>query len=37
MDYKKINTVLMKILERKYNIKIEPKVIKKEDINGQED
>lgn len=35
MDYEKINTILMKILERKYGILIEPKVVKKEDSNGK--
>lgn len=34
MDFEKINAVLMKILEEKYNIKINARVIKKDDLNG---
>lgn len=33
-DYKKFNEALMKILEHKYNIKINSKVVKKEETNG---
>lgn len=33
-NYNKINKAMMKILEQKYNIKINSKVIKKEDCYG---
>lgn len=36
MNYEKINKALMKVLEEKYNIKIESKVIRKEDCNDKE-
>lgn len=35
MDYEKINKAMMEVLEEKYNIKIEAKVIRKEDYNGK--
>lgn len=36
MEYEKINDVLMDILEQKYNIKIDRKVIKKDGYNGSQ-
>lgn len=33
-NYEKINKILMEILERKYNVKIIAKAIKKEDLDG---
>lgn len=36
MDYEKINKAMMEILETKFNIKINAKVIKKEETNGKE-
>lgn len=35
MDYEKINKAMMEVLEEKYNVKIESKVIRKEDCNGK--
>ncbi len=35
MDYEKIHKAMMEVLEEKYNIKIESKVIRKEDCNGK--
>ncbi len=35
MDYEKINKALMEVLEEKYNIRIESKVIRKEACNGK--
>lgn len=35
MDYEKVNKAMMEVLEEKYNIKIETKVIRKEDCNGK--
>lgn len=34
MNYEKFNKILMDILEQKYSIKIEAKVIKKEETDG---
>ena len=36
MDYEKVNKAIIELLEEKYNIKIESKVIRKEDCNGKE-
>lgn len=35
MDYEKINKALMEVIEEKYNIRIESKVIRKEACNGK--
>lgn len=35
IDYEKVNKAMMEVLEEKYNVKIESKVIRKEDCNGK--
>ena len=35
MNYEKVNKVLMMIFEKKYNVKINAKVIKKEELNDE--
>ena len=36
MDYEKINKAIIELLEEKYNVKLESKVIRKEDCNDKE-